>query len=360
MYIKTEGEAIQLALKTVAKLAPPSEGSVTVRLRKKQMYILSYSELNSCTVQVPGSIEGEGEFAILLDSLRDSTKGRATVELTYKNTLLHVKSGAYRAELATADVLDQDEQVRTADEPTHIGPEEAAWLRTAVQEVALRPTAILSSYMPIGLHLSTKGAFLACFDNNRMSFTKDKTIKGNANFVVPVETLQAVLEAVGSSAFDLVVTEAFAEVYTETVQARMSLPSIEDNAVSLELVMEKAKATKSTEGSMLTVSKDKLVAFLDNSRAVALKERGEVRAVAAEGKLRVQVQTNAGKVMASIPSEGDSDVQFLIDFEYIDELVRKSGPEVKLKIVEDAFLMGETAKGVTVLLAFNQEDSGND
>lgn len=360
MQIKTEGEAIQLAIKTVMKLAPPAEGSVTLRLRKKRAFLLSYSELNSCTVEVPGSIDGEGEFAIGLESLRDATRGRSTVELTYKNTLLYIKSGAYRAELATQDVLDQDEQTLAEGEPKRIGAAEAAWLRTAVTDVALRPTALISTYMPIGIQLTDKGAFVACFDNDRMAFTRDKSIKGDAEFVVPVETLQAVLESVGMGAFDLLVTDAFAEVRTDTVKARMALPSIEDNAVSMDAVRKKAREVAKIEGDILSVSKEKLVAFLDNSKAVALKERGEVKAESNDGKLRLQVKTNAGKIQASVATESGNEVRFVIDFEFLDELVRKSGSEISLRIVGDDFLVGTTAKGVTVLLSFNQEDSSNE
>lgn len=359
MFIKAEGEAIQLAIKTVSKLAPPSEGSVVIRLKKKQAHILSHSELNSCTVLVPASVEGDGEFAISLESLREATRGRANVELTYKNTLLYVKSGSYLAELATSDVLDQDEQAKAEEPPIVIGAEQAAWLRTAVQDVSIRATALINAYMPIGLHLTEKGAFIACFDNNRMSFLKEKTIKGDANFVVPIETLQAVLECVGHSEFNLIVTDSFAEIVTETVQARLSLPTIEDNSVSLDTVEGKAKEIVKIAADTIVVDKAKLVAFLDNSKAVALKERGEVKVSVRDGKMRMSVSTNAGKVQASVPVQAGAELQFLVDFEYLDELVRKAGAEVELKVVSDAFVMSKTAKGVTVLVAFNQEEGSD-
>jgi|GEM_PF-3843783 len=356
MKFTTESESIQSAIKTVSKLAAPSEGIITFRLSKGRAQIVSYSELSSCTIVVPGTVEGEGQFAIGLDAIRDATRGRASVELTYKNTMLYVKSGSYRAELATSDVLEQDDVARTTDTPIEVSTEQAAWLRSAISDVAIRPMALVSSYMPVGIHLSDKGAFISCFDRTRMSFLRDKAIKGSSNFVVPVDTIQAVLEAVGMAAFNMVVTDAYVEIYTDLVWARVSLPTLEENSIGLDAVMGKAREVAKIEGQDITVPKDKLVAFLDNSRAVALKERGELRVKAEEGKLRMSIQTQAGKIQASLPYDSGSDLAFAIDYEHFDELVRKSGTEVTLKVVGDAFIVGKTAKGATVLIAFNQED----
>lgn len=356
MKFTTESESLQSAIKTVSKLAAPSEGTITIRLSKGRAQILSYSELSACTIIVPGSVEGEGQFAIGLDALRDATRGRASVELTYKNTMLNVKSGSYRAELATSDVLEQDEMARTHETPIQVTTEQAAWLRSAISDVAIRPMALINSYMPVGINLSSRGAFIACFDRTRMSFLRDKSIKGETDFVVPVETIQSVLEAVGMASFNMAVTDSYVEIYTDLVWARVSLPTLEENSIGLDAVMGKAKEVAKIEGDEVVLAKDKLVAFLDNSRAVALKERGELRVKAGEGKLRMSIQTQAGKIQASLPYDSTTELEFAIDYEHFDELVRKSGTEVQLKVVGDAFIVGKTAKGATVLIAFNQDD----
>lgn len=358
MKFTTDSDSIQTAIKTLSKLAAPSEGSITFRLSKGRAQLMSFSELSSCTVTVPGTVEGEGQFAIGLDSVRDATRGRKSVELTYKNTMLNVKSGSYSAALATTDVLEQDESARSKENIIEVTTEQAAWLRSAIADVAIRPMALISSYMPVGIHLSAKGAFISCFDRTRMSFIRDKSIKGDTSFIVPVETIQAVLEAVGTSSFNMVVNDSFVEVMTDTVWARVSLPTLEENTIGLDAVMGKAKEVAKIEGDEVTLAKDALVAFLDNSKAVALKERGELKAKAEDGKLRLSIQTQAGKIQASLPFDNGTDFAFAIDYEHFDELVRKSGSEVTLKVVGDAFIVGKTAKGATVLIAFNQDEGG--
>lgn len=353
MNFKIEAAAIQEALRVIGRLAAPDSGNVTVSSNGKKVFIHSSSETSRCSINVPASVEGKaGTFAISMNALRDATKGRKELEIEYAKTMCRIKSGAYRCELATVDALEIEASDEERGTKLEFSGEQAAWVKSAVATVALKPTALLSSFMPVGLKLTSKGAFVACYDVNHLAFLNSDEIKGDMEFKLPLDTLTAVLDAFGGAPFVLELGKASVTVSNKLVKVFLSLPQEEENELQLSDVIETAKAAKKADGQTLVIPKDEFVAFLDNSRAIATKERSEIKISVSEGKLKMEVTTVQGSAKASLKVKSKS-CDFAIDFEYLDEAVRKAGTNVEMKLVKDEFLAIQL-KGSTIILSLNQ------
>jgi hypothetical protein len=136
------------------------------------------------------------------------------------------------------------------------------------------------------------------------------------------------------------------------VKVNLSLPQEEENELQLSDVIETAKAAKKADGQTLVLPKADLIAFLDNSRAIATKERSEVKVSVADGKLKLEVTTVQGSAKAMVKVKSKN-CDFAIDFEYLDEAVRKASENVEMKLVKDEFVSVQL-KDSTIVLSLNQ------
>lgn len=353
MNFKIDAAHIQEALRVIGRLATPDSGNVTISSNGKKVFIHSSSETSHCSINIPAAVEGKaGTFAISMNALRDATKGRKELEVEYAKTMCRIKSGSYRCELATVDALEVEAQEEERKTKVEFSGEQAAWIKSAVSTVALKPTALLSSFMPLGLKLTSKGAFIACYDVNHMAFLNSDEVKGDVELKLPLDTLTAVLDAFGGSSFVLELGRASVMVKNKLVKVNLSLPQEEENELQLSDVIETAKAAKKAEGQTIVVPKDEIIAFLDNSRAIATKERSEIKIAVSEGKLKLEVTTVQGSAKAMLKVKSKS-CEFAIDFEYLDEAVRKAGTNVEMKLVKDEFLSMQL-KDSTLVLSLNQ------
>lgn len=354
MNFKIDAASIQEAIRVIGRLAPPDSGNVTVSSNGKKIHIHSSSETSRCSINVPASVEGKpNTFALSMNSLRDATKGRKELEMEFSKAMCHIKSGAYKCELATVDTLEIDTPQEDKGTVIEFTAEQAAWIKSAVATVALRPTALLASFMPVAVKLTKKGAFVSCYDVNHMSYLNSDEVTGDMEIKLPLDTLTAVLDAFGSAAFTLELGKSSVNVGNKLVKVNLSLPQEEENELQLTDVIETVKAARKAEGQPLVLDKDELLAFLDNSKAIATKERSEIRVKVSEGKMKMEVTTVQGSAKAIIKTKSKS-CAFAIDFEYLDEAVRKAGTTVEMKLVKDEFL-AISQKNSTILISLNQE-----
>jgi len=352
MQAKIESASIQDALKTVLRLAPPASGNVTFDVQEK-IYLRSFGELNQCHVRLPGSPKGKASFSIPATSLQDAVKGRKEVSIEYKNTMLNISAGSYKADLATVDaIMLEAPQSEGKPEKVQITGEQAQWLKQAVSAVSLKPNVIVSAFMPCGIKLTKKGAYVACFDSTHMAFIKSKEITGNCEFVLPLDTVQAVLDIFSSSDFTMEISASSIRVRNKATQVILSVPELDSSLPKLAQVISTSEEAVTAKGKAIEVPKEDLVAFLDNSRAVAIKERAEIEVNAKESKAQFLMKTANGTVKASIACKAKA-ISFKVDFEQFDEVVRKSGDLVSIRVVNDAFLLAQTSKTV-MIVALNQ------
>lgn len=363
MHIQAESDAIQRALEIITKTAPPLEGEVTFRSKKGRLTVQSVADLSRATVLVPCKVDGDGEFAILMQTLRDATKGRKAIDLKYVEGMLTVKSGAYKAELATMDVIPPDEPPSDKTKDWELTAEQATWLRQALKDVTLKPTSILSSWMPVGIKLSDKGGFVCCFDNQHMSWISSRSLVGDFEAVLPLDTVKSVVDVFHATNFTLQQGKSYIKVKNKMASVILAVPN-NDDIQTLESVRAKIKEAMSIGATTFSLNQKDLATFIDNARSVVGKERAEIQVTSGKGKtgqaLELLVKTGQGTVKGLVrggigktKNGGDGEKVFRVDLEYIQELLGRSADEMALNVVEEAFLSLKL-NGAQAIVALNQ------
>lgn len=350
MHFTTDAAAIGNTLRIIRRLCVPTDGFVTLRTAGKKLVVSSVNEINQCQLVIPGELKGEAEFGVNLDSLDQVAKGRGDVELTMKNTILTIKSKGYTAQLATGDVNQLDDTTLPDAKKVKISADHAAWLQHAVAACSLKYTSVADHFMPIGVSFD-KQAFVSCFDDSHMSFISSKEIQGNAEFVVPLDLLTGVLDAFGKQAFLMKISSVAVEVSNKLYSVRLNLPELDDQGPTLSMVKAKAKEIKKVNGTEMELDKARVVAFLDNSKAVAMRERAAID-VSGDGRKLVMSVTTVNGVVREV-MDCTAKVKFSIDHEFFDEMVRRSSDTLTLKAA-GSFLVCTSAKA-TLVSTFNKE-----
>lgn len=360
MQIKTTGPDLTEALRILQRLATSTESIITVQTTDKGIFLHAYGDVNWAQVRLAGTHEGAGEFGIGADSLKEAIKGHNEVEMTYKNSVLSLKSGSYSAKLATTDAnipelpSDKEGTVIKLDAQT------VANLKSGVNAVQMKESSLLNQAIPLGIKLTEKGAFFACFDNQRMNFCQDRELKGDMEFMVPVAIFLTMLDTVGQGSFTMRMKGSHVEIKSPVVKANLGLPAEDSNAITLDSVLDKARTLAKMKGELLQLPREKVQQFLANCKAVALKERSEVSAVVESGKATLSVKTYAGTVQAKYKVEGP-DCSFLVDYEYFCALFEGQGEENLGILVESgAFLIAKAKSGATRIVALNEEGEGGE
>lgn len=356
MNLTLENDVLQEALRVIARIAPPVSGNITVDSDGSKLFFRSNSDTSRCSVNLPADVKGKaGNFAVSLSSLRDATKGRKTLEVSYEKTMCRIKSGAYKADLATVDSMElEDSEDEKIGKPVKLSGEQVQWLKSAVATVALKPTQLIATFMPVAIKLTKKGAFVACYDSNHMAFINSGEVTGELETKLPLDILTSVLDAFGKQGFKMQLSKASLYVSNPLVKVVLSLPQEEENELQIDEVIAGAKGSKEAKGHEVEVSKTDLLAFLDNARAIATKERSEIKMELGEGKIRLEVQTANGSSKAVIKASAAKKDSVLVDFEFLDEAVRKCPESVIMKVVKGEFLAIKL-KTATVIVSQNQE-----
>ena len=350
MNFTTDAAAIGNSLRVIRRLCVPTDGCVTLRADGKTLVISAVNEINQCQLVVPGELKGSAEFGVNLDSLDQVAKGRGDVELSMKNTVISIKSKGNAAQLATSDVNQIDDSALPDSKKIKISGDHAAWLQHAVSACSLKYTSVADRFMPIGVSFG-KQAFVSCFDDSHMSFISSKEIQGDSEFVVPLDLLAGVLDAFGKQSFVLNISSVAVEVSNKLYKVRLNLPELDDQGPTLAMVQAKAKEIKKVNGTEMALDKSRVVAFLDNSKAVAQKERAAIDVVGDGKKLTMSVTTVGGTVKEVMKCTAK--VKFSIDHEFFDEMVRRSSDDLRMKAA-GAFLVCLSSKA-TLVSTFNKE-----
>lgn len=355
MKVKTSATIILNQLRVLTKLVPPSTGNVTIQVKKNNLYLYSMNDLATYESIVPcDSVEGEDcMLGISVDAFRTALSKRKEVELAYVNTMLVVTEGAYHAELATTDAVENTELLNQGDEKPKtwkLTAEQGKWIKAAVSEVNLKAVEALLPFMPLTIKVTDKGAFVVCYDSSHMSFIRSNDITGDLHVTMPCDLLANVFDAFSGNSFRMDVTESTLIVKSKLLKVALSLP-LSDAYLDVSELLQVAGSSLKEKGSILKMNRTEFLDFMDSCKAIATKERSELSARAKGKKLALQVKTVSGNIKQTIPlSESVSETEFRIDFTYLEEAVRKSSnEELTLKVIGDSSLLVGTNNGSTVI-----------
>jgi tellurite resistance protein len=356
MKIKIDNTVLQEAIRVVSRLAPPVSGNIVIKTDGKKAWMQSTAEISRCSVLMPSTVSGENLFAISLNTLRDATKGRKELEIHYDKTLCKISASNYKCELATVDALEVEADKDTSKgEAIKLNSEQAEWLKSAVNTVALKPNALLNTFMPVAIRLTNKSAFVACYDRDHIAYVNSKEITGDMSIVLPFDTATAVLDVFHKAPFKLELGSSNLHVTNALVRASLSLPQEdEESAIGLDAVVTQSKAASKADGAQVEIEKAALLEFLDNARAVATKERSEIAITTDKGKVKFEIVTANGSTRTVLKAACTTQTKAKVDFEFLDEAVRKCAGSVVMKIVNDAFINFQM-KNSAVIVSLNQD-----
>jgi hypothetical protein len=350
MKISVELDALNAAFDTISKTAAPSSGNITFSSTKGKLTVSSQADLSRCMIIVPCSVDKDGEFAVPMQAVKDAVRGREKVSMVYANTVLSISAGTYKASLATVDVIPMDELHEEESKDWKLTAEQAGWLRKALKDVALKPTTLLSPWMPAGVRLTSTGAFVACFDTQHMAWVSSKEVTGDFECLLPTDTLQSVIEVFHASNFVISQGKSLIKIRNKLTTVVLNVPST-DELPTLKQVQEKIKEAQKEKADTFAFTKADLQSFLDNSRAVLSKERAELSVEATDKGIGLSIKTVQGEVKATIKGSGKK--SFKIDLEYLQELTAKAPAELELKVVANAFVSSKLTSS-SIIVALNQ------
>lgn len=363
MKAKIQTEVLNNAFKVIGRLAPPNSSNLIVDCDGKQLILRSQADGAECSVIIPcEELKSKKElFAIPFDSLRTAVRGRQTVEITFDKQVLKVKAGSFSAELNTIEALKPEsieEENKEKPKKWKVDAEQATWLSAAARAVALQANALVGEFMPFSVRLDSKRAFVACYDKHHFAYLQSKEVTGDLDLTVPIDTIQAILEVFQGASFVIESTSSALVVRNKTVNARIAVPEIDKDSITLDDVMVVAKEATKVNGVEVSLPTDELRNFLDASKAVAVKERAELRASGEDKKLKMVVQTLSGSAKETIKSPGlKKKTAFNVDYTYFEEAVKKlSGETITFKSVKSEFLLFNS-DNLYVMVSTNQQGS---
>lgn len=349
MKITVELSAIQTALDAVARIAPPSSGNITFSASKKVLYLISSAELSRCKIVVPCTVTGDEEFAVPAQALRDAIKGRKELELVFANEVLTVRAGQYSTKLNTVEVIPLDDIDKEETKNWKLTAEQGLWLKSALKTVNLKPTSMLSPWMPSGIQLTAKGAFVACYDTQHMNWLSSKEITGDFECVLPSETLSNIMEVCSKTDFQMDQAKSYIRVRNKRIDAHINIPSTDD-IPPIAAVREKIREAGKETGDTFVVAKADVLEFMDNAKSIMTTERAELQ-VSTEKGIKLEIKTGQGSSKAILKGKGKG--TFKVDCEYLRELIDKSPDEVVMNVVANSFISLKLKDG-SALVAQNQ------
>jgi hypothetical protein len=350
MKLKIELDSLSVGLDIITRLAPPTSGNITFTSNGKRVHAVSSADLSRCVVLIPCDVEGEGEFAIPLQALRDATRGRNSIEMEYKNSMLTVKGGRYSAELVTVDVIPLDELEKEDGKELKLSVDQSSWLKSALKTVALKPTTMFSTWIPAAVKMTNKSAFVCCFDAQHMSWASTRKVTGDFECVLPLETLTAIVELFHKQPFIIRQTATRVEILTKYAQVYLNAPTL-DGIYTIEDVQGAIKDASKAESTAFHCQKKQLLSFLDNAKAVMGKDRVEIEVEGTDKGIKMTINTGQGKVSTVIKGKGKG--EFKIDHAYLVEALSKAGEEVSMAVVHKDFMTMKFDQ-CSVMIALNQ------
>lgn len=358
MRVKTDASILLNQLTIISKLVNPTSGNVSLQVKDSNLYLFSVNDMATFQSVVPSDIvEGEASFGVSIEGLKTLLRKRSKVELQYINTMLVVSEKGYRAQLATVDPVEQQALAeRNVDKlkgkKWKLSADQSKWLNTSVNEVNLKVVEALSPFMPITVKITDKGAFIACYDNNHMSFIRSKEMTGDLDVTMPASTFAPVLEAFAGSNLMMEVCESALVLKNKVLKISMSLPNV-DTYIPVTELLKLANQSLASDHQLLTLNRETLIDFMDSCKAVATKERSELKVKASGKKVVLTVGTIAGNINQNLSLAKAINLEFSLDFSYFQEAVTKSiGEELEIRVIKDSSLIVGAKNGYSIISLF--------
>lgn len=355
LTISIDSTVIAEALKITMSLAPPMTGNVIIGTRNKALILTSIGENNRVEFRLPCTVKGEGIFALPIDTLTSSTRGRDTLTMRFANDVLYIQSGRYSAKLPTVDVIQEDAAPRKIENWMTVTADQGQWLKEALSDVNLAPTTVFAqSAMPVAVSLTPEGAFVCCYDSGHFAYTTSSEVTGNFELTLPITTLMNVIGAFAEADFKMAFDGGVLVLRNPVIKAEIATVAVTTMPIDQLAAQVEALSSMKPEASF-SIDVAEVKAFLANSQAVNNKEsRNALKITLNKNSAELTVSSNRGEASIEVEAKSSSPVHLEVDQEYFGEMLTKNLPEFGYY---GKFLFGQD-EDFGMLLGLNQLSSG--
>lgn len=328
LTISIDSTVIAEALKITMSLAPPMTGNVIIGTRNKALILTSIGENNRVEFRLPCTVKGEGTFALPIDTLTSSTRGRDTLTMRFANDVLYIQSGRYSAKLPTVDVIQEDAQPRKIENWMKVTADQGQWLKEALADVNLAPTTVFAqSAMPVAVSLTPEGAFVCCYDSGHFAYTTSNEVTGNFELTLPISLFSAVIGAFAEADFKMAFDGRVLVLSNPVIKAEVATMAVTAMPIDqLAAQIETLSSMKPEAEFSIDVAEVK--AFLANSQAINNKEsRNALRMTINKNSADLSVSSDRGEASIQVEAQSTRPIHLEVDQEYFGEMLSKNLPE---------------------------------
>lgn len=335
---------------SLLKILPKLIGNFSHIVITPSKELLVQSMGNTLRVKLKEDIEGLTEpINIPFAALNASLLNKPDPTLQLKGGAFTVTDKGYRADLNYQQQLAPIHVEVFEGDLFEINPEVCSAISSCLP--ALMLDKIHSNQLDplLSVSFSAKKIFLGVNDRFQLAFTTTPAPDGSptgATFQMPYGKAVSLFKESTGSTLKLIVTDEGAYVKVKLLglitEMSMSWPK-DDQAATVEAVMEKAKSISGITGAEIKLEKAAVQQFLENSRAISADDTRVKFHI--EGKvLIISAESSSGKMKAKIPLEYSSqDTDFILEHRFVNSLMKKLDDQISL-IYSDGMLKTTSSK----------------
>ncbi len=359
MKFAVDANLLASAIRSNSRLVQAETLSVEIRPDDPNfVHVYGVGPSNVSRFSVPIKIETRTKnlrFAIPPETLLNVVSKRKTVSIEIEDSVITVTSSRYKASLVTTQTDPQvvvPKDIRKGGDGKRVVLS-AKFVNTMAEmlpRLDLKP--LLSTYdsLPIGVKATSKGTFVAAFDNYQSAFFMDKTLTdGDFEIQLPTNLFLNLSKEVKDK-YKMCMTENAVYAWNDTFELSAVLATADDQ-IQLSQMIDLYHTLKSSDkGHKLVFQTQGIRDLIDNSRAVY--EKDSVFEFNADSKkIRLDLRSSLGNMSTLIKLETGpkTPVQFTCDFGFFSQLLAKA-PETLTMHVNESMLMFSNGK-ITYLLS---------
>lgn len=350
MEFKIDAASLLKCVDDVLRLASPATGNLTVTAKDKALTIASNGFNATASVAVPATPSKSAQFSVQATALRAAIDRKGEVSLTLADAMLTIRASRYSVAIPTFEVIEQSPFVLENSKKVKVSAEQSVWLTTAIRAVESKTNHTKLDWIPTGIKLTAKGAFVTCYEMTKMSWAVSKDITGDVDLVLPTDTLGAIMSVFGKDKFIIETTLGAVSIRNARMTYAASVPTTE-GVIPLEVVYEKHKELAKTKLNSIVLLKDEVLQFMQNAKAVIQKTRGELVIKGDGKKATLSVTTQEGTAKATIKAVADKEFNFTVDLELFAASASKAPGEWSLGLKSPLLVSEEV--GVTTMIGLN-------
>jgi len=315
---------------------------------KRGITIVATNKGNVGTFRVPCDPFLTESVEIGRDALINAVKNRKDVMIEQTAGALVITSKAYTAELAVAEAASVPMmQKAEGEEAKTVVLEEAVWqwIAESITRLQLERTATTVD-VSLYVRVNQKGAFAVAYDMNHMAFVFDKALKGDVEFMLPMDVAQLLVKELPVVGTEIVLTRGAATFQTKTLGVQIALASeAGDNALNPADVYAKCLEVPKAEGTSAQIDRASLESFVENGQALTEAKSSIVSFRLANKGSTAEMKSASGRVKAALKVTCDTEVKFALSFSYVQQLLEKGkGKEaIEITVIPESFALLKNA-----------------